>query len=181
MLEELVTSNGQLSSKADAGQHTLTPPSMQAMAQAQVDDLPPALIMVLRCASVMESHCCARMLAMMLPAGVVDSEADLEEMLLTLQDKHLLRMTAIPRNCAANTHARCLWEVMTPPHPSTHPQYALVPSMKQRRHPLFAAQTLRHCMLARPSGLAAIAACACGCLYLCSNRGPHGCEVRLTA
>jgi hypothetical protein len=95
MMEELV-GGGQLSAKAEGVDlQSLVPPSMQAMVQATVDQLPLVPGLVLRCASVLASSGGGKFslpcLLHTLPQGLVHNMADLEEQLEVVQAANLIQ------------------------------------------------------------------------------------------
>jgi predicted ATPase len=90
-IEELVT-NGQLSEKAEGVKlDTLVPPSLQAMVQSQIDQLPTVPGVVLRCASVLGIQFDTDTLLKTVPRRVVQGKAGLAEQLRVLGVAHLIQ------------------------------------------------------------------------------------------
>jgi predicted ATPase len=86
-LVEVNSATGVVSKKRSS---STVPPSLQRVIQAQIDQLPQGLVVVLRYASVLGKQFSSAMLVQMLPARVAASLAVLEEQLRMLQFLHIL-------------------------------------------------------------------------------------------
>ena len=110
-----LVSAGQLSDKASSmAPGELLPPSLRSMVQSDIDQLPSAPAMVLRCASVLGKQFETSTLLGMLDVAVASNEQMLQERLQALQSAHLMERVVTfertPRNNAA-----CVWQVTTQP------------------------------------------------------------------
>jgi predicted ATPase len=100
--EEFVTSDGQPTRHADGKTlKKLLPPSVHAVVQAQIDQMPTAPGVVLRCASVLGAEFSVTTLFRMLPAGVAVDEEALEEQLQLLDARTRLVAESVECDYAA--------------------------------------------------------------------------------
>lgn len=96
MLSEGLVAGGMITEKAkEQGLAALVPPSMTALVQAQMDELPTLPGMVLRYASVLGVQFSSAVLCAMLQSSkVVDEKHVLDSQLQLLQTAHLINPTA---------------------------------------------------------------------------------------
>ena len=106
-----LVSDGQLSDKA-AGMALgeLVPPSLHAMVQSEIDQLPPAPSMVLRCASVLGMQFDTAGLLGMVDAAVASDEETLGQRLQALESAHLIERVG-RYEYTSSTEAAVSWKV----------------------------------------------------------------------
>jgi hypothetical protein len=128
MLKEDLLEEGRLSAKAaGVDLESLVPPSMQAVVQAQIDQLPTAPGVVLRWASVWGDHFHTGALLDMLPKGLVCGLEGLEEQLEVLMDAHMIqRADKFECSHSIGGHAGDAWQVNSRAtlDPHCHPRCA---------------------------------------------------------